>query len=133
MSGTHEVCGQAKWKAHRRRQMHRNKGLCLECTRNAVVGRRFCLVHLAKARAKAKEEYEWRVANGICVKCGVPKEEERRGVNCISCAHKAAAREQLRRVLDRRSISLIAVARDAKGGSLELTSTDDKTQQNKVA
>ena len=94
----------AKWKSRRRRQRHRVNGLCLECRRRSISNRRFCVVHLAKARTKAKHEYAWRVANGVCVKCGTPKEEGRVEVNCISCASKAAEKERRRRSTNRRSI-----------------------------
>jgi hypothetical protein len=86
-----------KWKARTRRQLHRRKGMCLECTRMAVPGKRCCSLHLAKARVKSKQEYDWRIANGICIKCGIPKEEGRKAVNCTSCAGKAAAKERRRR------------------------------------
>lgn len=64
-----------------------------------MAGRKCCTVHLAKARLKSKQEYDWRVANGICIKCGIPKEVGRAAVNCLACALKAAAKERRRRAL----------------------------------
>lgn len=87
----------SKWKIRRRRQLHRRNGICLECTRAAVPGRKCCSRHLAKARIKSKQEYDWRTANGVCIKCGIPKEQGRTAVNCMSCAEKAAAKERRRR------------------------------------
>lgn len=98
---------QAKKRSRRRRHAHRRNGLCLECQRKSVANRRFCFVHLAKARTKAKQEYVWRVAHGICVKCGTPKDEGRLGVNCSSCASRAAAKERKRRNRKRGSIWLM--------------------------
>lgn len=88
-----------RWKIRRRRQLHRKNGICLECTRTVMAGRKCCTVHLAKARLKSKQEYDWRVANGICIKCGIPKEVGRAAVNCLACALKAAAKERRRRAL----------------------------------
>ena len=93
----HEQRKDAKSKTRRRRQRHRDNGLCLDCTSKAIFGRRFCSLHLAKARTKAKQEYDWRIANGVCVSCGIPKEEKRTGTKCIACATKAAAKERRRR------------------------------------
>lgn len=90
---------QVKRKSERRRQRHRSNGLCLECTRRAVPGKKCCSIHLAMARIKFKQEYEWRIAHGVCVKCGSPKELGRKAVNCLSCAEKAALRERRRRAL----------------------------------
>lgn len=120
MNAEHEYREQLKWKTHYWRQKHRRTGLCLECTRPAVSGRRFCAGHLAKARSKAKQEYAWRVANGICLKCGVPKEEGRRGVNCISCARKAAAKERLRRRLARSTTGHLVDRGDVRVGDVDL-------------
>lgn len=99
----YEMREQAKQRARNRRQRHRRNGLCLECSRKSTPGKHLCVFHLFKARVKAKQEYEWRIANGICVKCGTPKEEQRRGTNCISCANKAAAKERGRREAYRNS------------------------------
>jgi|SRR6185437_3982644 len=92
-----------KSKTRRRRQRHRDKGLCLDCTSKALFGRRFCSVHLAKARTKAKQEYDWRIANGVCVSCGIPKEEKRSETKCIACASKAASKERRRREMQHTS------------------------------
>lgn len=88
-----------KRKSERRRQRHRSKGLCVECARSAVPGKTCCSTHLATARIKSKQEYDWRIAHGICVKCGSPKEWGRTAVNCLSCADKAALKERRRRAL----------------------------------
>lgn len=90
-------------KIRRRRQRHRDTGLCLDCTSKAISGRRFCDLHLFKARAKAKQEYDWRIANSVCVSCGVPKGEKHIGTKCAACATKAAAKERKRRRMRRAS------------------------------
>lgn len=118
MNGGHANYDRVKWKAYRRRQRHRNKGLCLECTRRAVPNRCFCVFHLMKARRKARKEYEWRVSNGICVKCGIPIEEARKGVNCVSCARKAAEKERLRRTANRIAIRLLPIIGEGEGSNL---------------
>jgi len=101
MNDAHEQRRGAMWKAWRRRQRHKANGLCLECTHKAVCGRQFCNRHLTKARAKAKHEYDWRIANRVCVSCGVPKENTAKGTKCTTCAGKAAAKERNRRMVRR--------------------------------
>lgn len=90
---------QVKRKSERRRQRHRSRGLCLECARTAMPGKTCCSTHLAAARIKSKQEYDWRIAHGVCVKCGSPKEWGRAAVNCLSCADRAAVKERRRRAL----------------------------------
>lgn len=107
MNGVYEQRRGAMWKAWRRRQRHKASGLCLECTHKAVCGRQFCSRHLAKARAKAKQEYDWRIANGVCVSCGIPKEKPAKRTKCSACAGKAAAKERKRRMVRRTSMYLI--------------------------
>ena len=123
----------AKWKSHRRRQRHRTKGLCLECRRKSVSDRRFCAVHLVRARAKAKQEYQWRIANGICIKCGTPKEVVRIGVNCVSCARKAAAKERKRRRTARISVWLTPSIKELEGRNSGLTYNTDQQDERNVA
>ena len=123
----------AKRKSHRRRQRHRRNGLCLECRRKSVSDRRFCAVHLVRARSKAKQEYQWRIANGICIKCGAPKEEGRIGVNCVSCATKAAAKERTRRRTARISAWLTPDIMEVQGSNGDLTYAIDQQDEPKVA
>jgi hypothetical protein len=108
MNDAHEQRRGAMWKAWRRRQRHKANGLCLECTHKAVCGRQFCNRHLTKARVKAKHEYDWRVANGVCVSCGIPKEKTAKGTKCAACAGKAAAKERKRRIMGGTSTYLVS-------------------------
>ena len=107
MNDAHKQRRGTMWKAWRRRQRHRANGLCLECTDKAVCGRQFCTRHLAKARTKAKQEYDWRIANRVCVSCGIPKENTAKGTKCTACAGKAAAKERKRRMVRRRAMYLV--------------------------
>lgn len=120
----------AKWKSRRRRQRHRRNGLCLDCGRKSVSNRRFCSVHLGKARTKAKHEYDWRVANGICVKCGIPKEKGRTGVKCASCAWKAAAKERRRRSITRTPLWPVSEVRASKLGLSSAIEGDQQKERN---
>lgn len=118
------------WKIRRRRQLHRRNGICLECTRAVVSGKKCCSVHLAKARTKSKQEYDWRTANGVCIKCGIPKEEGRTAVNCLSCADKAAAKERRRRALSA-SHTAAAFRRALQGREFGLASADAGDHENR--
>lgn len=126
MNNAHEQRRGAMWKAWRRRQRHKANGLCLECTHKAVCGRQFCTRHLAKARAKAKHEYDWRIANGVCVSCGIPKEHPAKGTKCTACAGKAAAKERNRRMVRRDSMYLMPTLEEHKPAD----ALSSRSQQN---
>lgn len=129
MIGECEKRERMQWKARRRRRLHRVSGLCLECNRVVVSGRSCCSIHLAKARAKSKQEYDWRVANGVCVKCGTPKEEGRTAVNCVACAAKAAASERNRRMTN----DAVARYRGEHGLRVGVSSSGGRRDRQQVA
>jgi hypothetical protein len=130
MNGAHEQRRGAMWKAWHRRQRHKANGLCLECTHKAVCGRQFCTRHLAKARAKAKQEYDWRTANGVCVSCGIPKENTAKGTKCTACAGKAAAKERKRRMVRRTPMYLVSRGgRHKHADALSFTGQQNQTDE----
>lgn len=55
----------------------RNSGLCLECGKIAIKGRRFCLDCLIKTRRRNKKRYDAKrvktiFADGLCCRCNEP-------------------------------------------------------------
>jgi hypothetical protein len=51
-------------------EIHRMKGLCIQCPRKAAPGRVRCVKCLAQMAAHDAKRYERRIAEGLCVHCG---------------------------------------------------------------
>lgn len=76
------------WNAtcRRRRQQHAERGICRECNKPAVAGRKHCETCLARYRSCAKSLYYERKQKGVCVFCGGPKDGTT--VKCTECKQR---------------------------------------------
>lgn len=80
----------------------RRSGNRWRCHDEAVEGRKYCALHLAKARGYNDRQVQAWIAEGVCVGCGRPRDVEGRRT-CTSCADRAAravvARKSQRRMV----------------------------------
>lgn len=76
--------GDAAYKA-----LHERMGLCLQCHRPAISGRRLCPTHLESNRQLAAHQKQRRREEGRCPSCGGQLHSEMdRGSHCIFCREK---------------------------------------------
>jgi RNA polymerase subunit RPABC4/transcription elongation factor Spt4 len=79
---------------------HMRSGLCRDCSRLAVVGRKSCQVHLEHGKVRRRKEYLTRKENHLCGTCGNPQlEEDSVYVRCINCRERLTTPREWRRML----------------------------------
>lgn len=109
------------------------QGRCPHCggQRPIAPGHKSCEACMEKERQRKREEREFRLANGLCTRCGRPRDDERYNT-CERCRNRDADRERNRKrynVLKLRGMCVRCGERAAEAGKVMCKLCRKRTNQ----
>lgn len=109
------------------------QGRCPNCggQRPIAPGHKSCAECMEKERQRKREEREFRLANGLCTRCGRPRDDERYNT-CERCRNRDADRERNRKrynILKLRGMCVRCGERAAEAGKVMCKLCRKRTNQ----